>query len=92
MMFPPIFAKVHIVENGKNKIRLWFPIILVWLLILVFMILLAPLVLIAALILWPWSWGKKLLMFGPMLFYLFSSLKGLDIQVKDSDNLVLISF
>lgn len=90
-MRPPLFIKIHIVEKGKKKIRLWFPFILVWLFFLVLLIALSPFILIAALILWPRSRGKKLLMFGPMFFGVLNSLSGLNIQTQDQDNKVLIT-
>ena len=78
-------------ENGKNKIRLWFPFILVWLFLLVLVIALSPFILIAALILWPRGLGKKLLMFGPMFFGVLNSLSGLNIQTESQDSKVLIT-
>ncbi len=90
MIRPPLFIKIHIVENGKNKIRLWFPFILVWLVLLVLAIALSPFILIAALILCPRSLGKKLLMFGPVFFYALNSLGGLNIQTQDQDSKVSI--
>lgn len=91
MMRPPLFIKIHIVENGKNKIRLWFPFILVWLFLFVLAIAISPFVLIAALILWPSGLGKKLLMFGPMFFYMLNSLGGLNVQTQDQDSKVSIT-
>ena len=92
MMLPPFSVKIRIIENGKNKVRLWFPMFLIWLVILVLAIAVAPLVLAAALILWPRNLGKKLLMFGPMFFNMLSSLHGLDIQVGSLNKQVSISF
>lgn len=91
MMRPPFSIKIHIVENGKNKIRLWFPFILVWLVLLIFAIALSPFILIAALILWPRNLGKRLLMFGPMFFCVLNSLSGLNIQTQDQDSKVSIT-
>ena len=91
-MLPPFFMKIRIVEKGKNKVRLWFPMFLIWLLLLALAIAIAPFVLVAALILWPWKLGKKLLMFGPMFFFMLGSLNGLDIQVGSLHKQVSISF
>ncbi|UCC38830.1 MAG: hypothetical protein JSV96_13555 [Candidatus Aminicenantes bacterium] len=91
MMRPPLFIRILIVQKGKNKIRLWFPFILVWLVFLVLAIALSPLILIAALVLWPSGLGKKLLMFGPMFFNVLNSLSGLYIQTQDQDSKVYIT-
>ena len=91
MMRPPLSIKIHIVENGKNKIRLWFPFILVWLFLLVLVIALSPFILVAALILWPSGLGKKLLMLGPMFFGVLNSLSGLNIQTESQNSKVLIT-
>jgi hypothetical protein len=90
-MRPPLSIKIHVVENGKNKIRLWFPFILIWLFLLILAIALSPFVLIAALILWPFSLGKRLLMFGPMFFSVLNSLGGLNIQTQDQNSKVSIT-
>lgn len=84
--------KMYIVENGKTKIRFWFPIILIWLFLLILAIGLAPLIIIAALVLWPRSSGKKLLLIGPAIFYLLSSIRGLNIQTQNLKDQVYIYF
>ena len=84
--------KIRVVEDGKNKLRLWFPVILIWIILLALAIVLSPLILLVSLILWPNGAGKKLLMFGPMFFYLLSTLHGLNIQTENRDNQVSISF
>jgi len=90
-MRPPLFIRIHIVENGKNKLRLWFPFILVWLFLLILAIAISPFVLIAALILWPRGLGKKLLMFGPMFFHVLNSLGGLNVQTQGQNSKVSIT-
>lgn len=92
MMWPPLFMKMHIIENGKTKIRFWFPIFIVWFLLLVLAIVLSPLIIIAALILWPRSSGKKLLLIVPMFFTLLSSMRGLNIQTQNLNDQVYIYF
>jgi hypothetical protein len=92
MRMPPVSMKIRIVEGGKNKLRLWFPLILIWGVLLVLAIVLSPLILLASLILWRQGTGKKLLMFGPMFFYLLSTLHDLNIQTESIDNQVSISF
>lgn len=92
MMLLPFSMKIRIVENGKNKVRLWFPVFFIWLVLFALAIVIAPFVLVGALILWPRKLGKKLLMFGPMFFYMLGSLNGLDIQVGSTHKQVSISF
>lgn len=92
MMLPPVWMRLRIVEGGKNKLRLWFPFVLIWLVFLILMIILSPLVLLASLILWGYGLGKKLLMVGPMLFYVLCALHGLNIQVDSVENQFSISF
>ncbi len=84
--------KMHVVESGKTKIRLWFPIIIVWLILLVIAIALAPLIIIAALVLWPRSSGKKLLQLGPAFFCLLGSMRGLNILTENPKDQVSIYF
>ena len=91
-MIPPFFMKMHIVESGKTKVRLWIPIFLVWLILLIIAIALAPIIFLLALVFWPRSHGKKILMFGPMFFYLVSKLHGLNIHTQSPDDQVHISF
>ena len=92
MMLPPLRMRLRIAEGGKTKLRLWFPFVLIWLVFLVLMIILSPLVLLASLILWGYGLGKKLLMVGPMFFYVLCALHGLNIQVDSVDNQFSISF
>jgi hypothetical protein len=92
MMLPPLWMKIRVVEGGKNKLRLWFPLVLVWLVLLALAIVLSPIILLASLILWRNGIGKKLLMFGPMFFCLLGTLHGLNIQTESIDNQFIISF
>ena len=91
-MWPPLFMKIHVVENSKTKVRLWIPIFIVWLLLLALTILFAPLILVAALILWPRSLGKKMLLLGPAFFYLIGSMRGLNILTQSPKDQVYIYF
>jgi len=92
MTLPPLSMKIRVVEAGKTKLRLWFPVVLIWLVLLILAIVLSPLILLASLILWRQGIGKKLMMFGPMFFYLLSTLHGLNIQTESIDSQFSISF
>lgn len=91
-MMPPFWMSLRIVEGGRTRFRLWLPFILIWLVFLILLIILSPLVLLASLILWRYGLGKKLLMVGPMLFYVLCSLHSLNVQVQSADNQFSISF
>jgi hypothetical protein len=86
----PIFMKMHIREKNKNKIRLYFPLICIWILMAAIMIALSPLILIAALISWPLGYGRSLLLIGPRLLTVIGALSGLVVQVEGSDEKVYI--
>lgn len=89
---PPFWMKIRIIEKEKTKIRLWFPVILIWLIFFILAVALAPLIFIVSLVLWPSGLGKKLLLFGPIFFYLLCSMHGLNIQTQSPGNQVFISF
>jgi len=92
MMLPPFWMRLRIVEGGRTKVRLWLPFVLIWLVFLILMIILSPLVLLASLILWGHGLGKKLLMVGPMLFYVLCALHGLNIGIESVGSQFSISF
>jgi len=91
-MRPPLVMKLHIIENGKTKIRFWFPVFIVWLLLLVLAILFMPLILVTALILWPQSLGKRILLIGPAFFELIGSIRGLNILIQSPESQVCLYF
>jgi len=82
----PAIMKMHIHEKDKNRIRLFFPLIIIWILLFALMIALFPLILVVSLILWPFGYGEKFLLFGPRLISVISALSGLVVQVEDIDN------
>ena len=86
----PIFLKMHIREKNKNKIKLFIPLICIWILVAAIMIALSPLILIAALISWPLGYGRSLLLIGPRLLTVISALSGLVVQIEGSDEKVYI--
>lgn len=88
----PMVMRINIIEKGRKKLRIFFPIILVWILLFAIWIAFFPLVMIAALILWPRGEGRLLLAAYCMIFSLIFSLSGLHIQVEDRENQTLIFF
>lgn len=79
----PMLMRMRIIEGGKKKVNLSFPVILLWIVVFAF--------LIAALILWPPGYGKIPLAVYGMLFSVIFSLSGLHIQVEDKKNQTLIT-
>lgn len=91
MIFPPSIARIQVIDEGRRRINLWLPLILIWPVLLALGVVLAPLVLIAALATWP-RYGRILLYGGPQFFGMFCALRGLRAQVADGRNHVNIYF
>ena len=91
MIFPPSIMRLRIV-NQQRRFSVWLPLLPLWLLALTIGVLLSPLVLILALLLWPFGWGKALLLTGPWLFRVFCALRGLSISVDEPSEEVYIYF
>jgi len=91
MNWPPMLLQLGI-KNRRNHIRLWIPLFIVMLIAFVFVLLLAPFVLITTIILWPFGWGKPLLLGGPAIFRCLCALRGLKVDIKEGNQLILISF
>jgi hypothetical protein len=86
----PMIMRLHIMEENKNKVRLYLPLFLVWILLLPFVILLTPFVLLAALVLWPSGRGKNILRAGPAFVAILSALSDLHIHIEKPGSKVLI--
>ena len=91
MIWPPSVLRVKIRSRGR-RFTLWLPLFLVWPLGIASLAVLAPFVLVLAALLWPLGWARPLLLTGPLLFRLFCSLRGLEVNVEKSSEQVLISF
>ncbi len=87
----PIFMRLRI-GRKPDKYGLLLPIFLVWILLFALMIVLLPLVLIAALFTWRSGQGKLLLLIYPILVSLLFQLSGLHIEIRRSEQSVLIAF
>ena len=88
----PTFMRLRIAEKGKKSVRLFIPLLLVWIFLLPFLILLLPFLLIAAIITIPWGIGLRVLLFYPLFFSLLNSLSGLAIHVENPDKQLLLVF
>jgi hypothetical protein len=90
MNCPPLLMRLGI--HGRRRFSLWLPLFLLWPVAAALAIILAPLVLLAALILWPFVWGKLLLLSGPMILGVLCSLRGLEVNINRGSGVLLVSF
>jgi hypothetical protein len=91
MNCPPQIMILRILDNDKN-LRLWLPLFLVYLLATAFALVLAPLVIVAGIILYPFGWGKSLLLAGPYIYNVICNLRGLEVDVHKKHEQFFISF
>jgi hypothetical protein len=92
MNFPPLLLRLDISSKQGSNIVLWIPMILIWLILLAFVIALLPLILLTALVLLPFGWGRAALFFVPVVGGCICALRGLEVNVKKSDQTMLVSF
>ena len=90
MKRPPLWMHVR-VQNEKKDFGLWLPLFLLLPLAVVVLIVLSPLILIALLILWPSGWSEWALRMLGAAFPIFWSMRGLEVNVKDRQNVVYVS-
>lgn len=88
----PIFMRMKIKEKGKKGVRLFIPIILVWILLLALLIVLLPFFLIAAILTIPAGIGFRILFIYPLIFSLINSLSGLAVHIEKPDKQFLLLF
>lgn len=90
MNWPPMLMHVRF-HNGNRKFGIWLPLFLLMPITLVVLIILSPLILIAILVLWPSGWGKLALLVLKAAWGLFSSMRGLQVDVQSRNEYVYIS-
>ena len=88
----PIFMRMKIKEKGKKGVRLFIPIILVWILLLALLLILLPFFLIAAILTFPAGIGFRILFFYPLILSLLNSLSGLAVHIENPEKEILIVF
>jgi len=88
----PFWLRLRISKPGQRGFRLFFPVILIWIILAALMIALFPLVLLAALITWRRGPGKFLILMYPMLAVVLWNLSGLHVETRDDENDILIDF
>jgi len=89
----PIIMRLKIVDRGRKKISLFFPVIIIWILIAALLIILFPIVLLIAV--FTWRRGGNLLlavypMFGTILWNL--SDLAIDIGSRQEDRQFSLKF
>jgi hypothetical protein len=90
MKRPPLWMHVR-VRNEEKNFGLWLPLFLLLPLAVVVLIILSPLILIAVLLLWPSGWGPWALRMLGASFPIFCSMRGLEVNVRNREQLVYVS-
>ena len=91
MMLPPSILRVRVLDDD-SRVSLWIPLILVWPLVVVIYLLFLPCIIVAAILTWRRGWGRPILLGGPALFRVYCSLRGLEINVTETNQSVLVYF
>ena len=91
MIIPPMLLRVR-VQSGRRRFGVWLPLFLLWPPVFLLALALFPLLLALAVLLWPWGWGRTLLLTGPAIFRMVCALRGLLIDVHTPPEQVYISF
>ncbi|MCJ7763796.1 MAG: hypothetical protein MUO90_01370 [Dehalococcoidales bacterium] len=91
MKYPPLIMKLRII-NDKKSLRLWLPIFLLYPFLLVLALVVEILALVAFLLLWPFGWGKTLLLTIPYIFRVICNLRDLEVDVQNKQETFFVSF
>ena len=87
----PVYMKINVVRNNEKEFRLFFPLIILWVIIFSLLIILAPIALVLSAILWKKRLGKILLLVYPMAFSVINSFSGLIVHVERNNKRILIN-
>lgn len=88
----PLMLKISIKKNNGKKIKIVFPVVIIWILLLILVTVLAPLMLIVGLLALPSGYGKPILLFPFLLVNIIAALKDLLIDIKNNKEIIFISF
>ena len=91
MNYPPLIMRLRILKNRKGM-GLWIPIFLLYPFLLVLALALEILALAAFLLLWPFGWGKTVLLTIPYLFRVICNLRDLEVDVQNRRETFFVSF
>jgi len=87
---PPLLMRVHI-KNSNKKFCLWLPLFLIFPIIAVLVLIMAPVILLAGGVLWYTGWGRPLLLIIPLVLSCLCAMRGLEVDINDNREKVLIS-
>jgi len=86
----PMIVRLKVKEPGRRGFRLWFPVIIIWIILAALMLLLLPFLFLAA-VLTAWRGpGPRLLLVYPLLASVLWNLGGLTIDVDGPTSTLLI--
>ena len=88
---PPLVLRLA-VANQRHHLSLWLPLFLILPIVALVALVLIPIIILIALILLPFGWGKPLLFSGPIFLRCLCELRGLEVDLKQDDQLLLVSF
>jgi len=91
MKYPPLIMRLRII-NDKKSLRLWLPIFLLYPFLLVLALVAEILALVAFLLLWPFGWGKTLLLTIPYLSRVICNLRELEVDIQNKQETFFVSF
>lgn len=89
-MLPPVLLRVRI-EDGKRRIRLWLPLVVLWPVVGLVAILGTPVMVLTAALYWRRGYGRPVLLAGPLLLYALASLRGLRCNVVSGADRMFVS-
>mgnify|MGYP001038896125 FL=1 len=77
----PMTMRLDVRREGRKRVRLFFPLILLWIVIAVLLVAALPFVIVAALVTLRRGTGARLLMFYPAFFGAVWALSGLRVDI-----------
>lgn len=87
----PFFMYLHVVEDGRTKIKLPLPLFIAWILLFCLALVLLPFVLITALVFWVLKYDLRILRFFPKCLAIVCALSGLIIFIEEKNKRVYLS-
>lgn len=88
----PMLMRLKITDKKKTSIRLWFPVILIWVIVFALLIVSFPFAVLLAFLTLRKGPGIDLIGLYPLPIVLLFSLSGLLIQLETEDNVFHLSF
>jgi hypothetical protein len=88
---PPLVMRLRVV-NQRSNFGLWLPLFLLYPFLLAFFIIGEAMALVAFLLLWPFGWGKAILLTIPYLCRVICNLRNLEVDVAKKRETFFVSF